>query len=201
MLEISFDQGDDSDYDEEMTASRPSTCIYCKPAQYLPTDALNEADSDDDEEEDLLTHSDSEQDDGFVAQRVLSMRSKAKRRLRESGIGKHEKAMLDADLRQSYRHGDHQFKGLSLSSKKSTGGSEAAKRKDKNRRRLAIYSGLRKAIERNPSSYKLCDQCRAKLSEKSSTASSMDTTSGKTIKVDKTKTVYDEAEIDYINDN
>ena len=110
--------------------------------------------------------------------------------------------MLDTDLRQSYRHGDHQFKGLSLTSKKSTEGSVGNNsRKDKNRRRLAIYSGLRRAIEKNPSSYKLCEQCRAKLSEKHSTASSLDSLSSKTIKVDKTKTVFDEAEIDYINDN
>ena len=58
-------------------SSRRSTCIYCKPSQYLPTDAMHEADTDEDEEEDLLTHSDSEHDD-HIDQHVLSMRSKAK---------------------------------------------------------------------------------------------------------------------------
>lgn len=73
MLEISFDQGEDTDYDEEMAASsRPSCCIYCKPAQFLPSDALHE-DSEVDEDEDLLTHSDSEHESN-VDHQIMSLR-------------------------------------------------------------------------------------------------------------------------------
>lgn len=65
---------------------------------------------------------------------------------------------------------------------------------------LAIYTGLRQAIEKNPAAYKLCEQCSLKLSERRGT-SSTDMSDKQMLKIDKTKTVYDEAEIDYINDN
>ena len=55
-----------------------------------------------------------------------------------------------------------------------------------------MYTGLRRAIENNPQNYKLCSPCTKKLGGKSKVKS--------TVSIDKLRTVYDENEIEQLNE-
>lgn len=150
---------------------KSTSCIYCKPQNFVPSGTLK-----DKEEEDssLL-------DNASVDEQVSDLRSRCKARLKDSGLSKREKAALDSDLRMSYKHGDHGFKSMSL--KKSKGA----------KRMASIYNGLRRAIENNPQNYKLCTSCQRKLK--------LDCAPKQTLDISKSQTVFDEAEIDYLNSN
>ena len=97
---------------------------------------------------------------------------------------------LDNDLRESYRNNDHQF----LSNFRGK------------QRMINDKKDLLKEIDQNPERFQLCKKCKKKFANRNTSSSSKDSTSRllkqkQIIKVDKTKTVYDEQEIDFINDN
>jgi hypothetical protein len=157
LLEVTVEE----DSGDEEAISR--ACIYCKPELFLPRQAL--------EEDDNESGSDDEQ--------VEELRSHCKQRLRESGLTKREKAVFDEDLRQSYRHGNHQFNGLSKT-----------KRHNLKKQKANLHVRLKKKIRKQPDNYKLCQKCSKKLTKSDAPG----------FKFDFEKAVYDESEIDYINE-
>ena len=97
--------------------------------------------------------------------------------------------LLDKDLRMSYRNNDHQFHNNLM-----------ARDRD-----IENKQDLLNEINERPKRFKLCKKCKKKIHHKVDRYESNDSDSlirqKSTIKIDKSQTVYDEQEIDFINDN